>query len=159
MTSAEPSRKLALITGASSGIGAAFARAYAGRGFDVALVARRADRLEALAAELADRHGVEAFAIRADLAACEAEGPVLAEMARRGRVVEVLVNNAGFGITQNFAAIPWSRQRDFLMTMAVTPCALAHAVIPGMVERGAGVIINVASMVMLARGQQRMAAA
>jgi len=152
VTSAEPSRKLALITGASSGIGAAFARAYAGRGFDVALVARRADRLEALAAELADRHGVEAFAIRADLAACEAEGPVLAEMARRGRVVEVLVNNAGFGITQNFAAIPWSRQRDFLMTMAVTPCALAHAVIPGMVERGSGVIINVASMVGYAPG-------
>jgi short-subunit dehydrogenase len=144
---APPPRKLALVTGASSGIGAAFARAYAARGFDVALVARRADRLEALATELAARHAVEAFAICADLAVGEAEGPVLAEVARRGRVVDVLVNNAGFGITQSFTAVPWSRQLNFLMTMAVTPCALAYAVIPGMARRGSGVIINVASIV------------
>ena len=139
-------RKLALITGASAGIGAAFARAYAARGLDVALVARRVDRLEALAAELAARHGVEAFAIAADLARAEAHEPVMAALAARGRHADVLVNNAGFGIPRSFVAVPWSRQRDFLMTMAVAPCALAHAVIPGMVDRGGGAILNIASV-------------
>jgi short-subunit dehydrogenase len=142
----QPARKLALITGASAGIGAAFARAYAARGFDLALVARRVDRLEALGAELAARHGVEAFAIGADLAAFEAQVPVMAAMAERGREVDVLVNNAGFGIPQTFTSVPWARQRDFLMTLAVTPCALAYAVIPGMVTRGSGAILNVASV-------------
>src|SRR5579864_2096491 len=124
---------LALVTGASSRLGAAFARAYAARGLDVALVARRADRLEALAAELSAAHGVEAFAIPADLAALEAHVPIVAAIAARGRSVDVLVNNAGFGIAQSFAGVPWARQRDFLMTMVVSACGLAHAVIPDMV--------------------------
>jgi short-subunit dehydrogenase len=152
VTSVATARKLALVTGASSGIGAAFAQAYAARGFDLALVARRLDRLEALAAELTARHGVDAFAIGADLALVDAERPVMTDLERRGRVVDVLINNAGFGIMQDFASVPWTRQRDFLMTMAVTPCALAHAAIPGMIERGSGVIINVASMVGYAPG-------
>jgi short-subunit dehydrogenase len=67
-------------------------------------------------------------------------------------VVDILVNNAGFSIPQSFAAVPWSRQRDFLMTLVVAPCALAHAVIPGMVARGGGRIINVASMAGFAPG-------
>ena len=146
------SRKLVLITGASAGIGAAFARAYAARGCDLALVARRADRLEALAAELAGRHGIEAFPIVADLAAFEAEVPVMAAVAARGRSVDILVNNAGFGIPQSFAAVPWTRQRDFLMTLAVTPCALAYAVIPAMVARGSGAILNIASVAGYAPG-------
>jgi uncharacterized protein len=146
------SRKLVLITGASAGIGAAFARAYAARGCDLALVARRADRLEALAAELSGRHGIEAFPIVADLAAFEADAPVMAAIAARGRTVDVLVNNAGFGIPQSFAAVPWARQRDFLMTLAVTPCALAHAVIPTMVARGSGAILNIASVAGYAPG-------
>jgi short-subunit dehydrogenase len=145
-------RKLALITGASAGIGAAFARAYAGRGCDLALVARRRERLDALAGDLSGRHGIQAFAIQADLAVFEAETPVLAQVAALGRAVDILVNNAGFGIPRSFASVPWSRQRDFLMTMAVTPCALAHAVIPGMVERGGGSIINVASVAGFAPG-------
>jgi short-subunit dehydrogenase len=145
-------RKLALITGASAGIGAAFARAYAARGCDLALVARRADRLETLAVELADRHGIEAFAIAADLARFEAQAPVLEAIEARGREVDILVNNAGFGIVENYAAVPWARQRDFLMTLAVTPCALAHAVIPGMVERGGGAILNIASVAGFAPG-------
>ena len=139
-------RKLALITGASAGIGAAFARAYASRGYDLALVARRAERLESLAAELSDQHGVDAFPIPADLAAVDAHKPVLEAVAARGRHVDVLVNNAGFGIPQSFTGVPWERQRDFLMTLAVTGCGLAYGVIPGMVGRGEGAIINVASV-------------
>ena len=138
--------RLVLITGASAGIGAAFARAYAKRGYDLALVARRADRLEALAAELSASHGIEAFAVPADLSLFESQAPVLSAIAARGRVVDGLVNNAGFGIAYSFTAAPWERQRDFLMTMVVGACGLAYGVIPGMVERGHGEIINVASV-------------
>jgi hypothetical protein len=145
-------RRLALITGASAGLGAAFAAAYAARGLDVALVARRADRLEALAAKLVAAHGIEALVIPADLAAWEAHEGVLRAVSEAGRSVDVLVNNAGFGIPQSFAAVPWSRQRDFLMTMAVAPCGLAHGVIPGMVERGEGSIVNIASLAAFSPG-------
>src|SRR4051812_5501894 len=89
-------RPLALVTGASAGIGAAFARAYAARGYDLALSARRVDRLEALAGELSAAHGIEAFAVPADLAAFEAHADTLAQVAARGRTVDALVNNAGF---------------------------------------------------------------
>jgi short-subunit dehydrogenase len=143
---AQSPRKLALITGASAGIGAAFARAYAARGCDVALAARRADRLEALATELSARHGIEAIPIPADLSIFEAEKPVMAALAERGRHMDILVNNAGFGISRLYTDVPWTAQRDFLMTLAVTPCALAYAAIPGMVARGSGAIINVASV-------------
>ena len=147
-----PPRRLALITGASAGIGAAFARAYAARGFDLALVARRRERLEALAGELTHKHGVEAFAIAADLSAPEAQTPVLEAVEERGRHVDALVNNAGFGIPRFFTEAPWHEQRDFLMTMAVAPCALAYAVIPGMAERRWGRIINVSSIAGFAPG-------
>jgi len=151
MADERPAR-LALVTGASAGLGEAFARAYASQGLDVALVARRAERLQSLAAELADRHGVEALPIPADLASYEAHIPVMEALEARGRVVDVLVNNAGFGIPQSFAAVPWSRQRDFLMTLAVNACGFAHDVIPGMVQRGRGAIINVASMAAFSPG-------
>jgi uncharacterized protein len=145
-------RKLALITGASAGLGAAFARAYAARGYDLALAARRADRLEALAAELTGEHGIEAWSIPVDLAVFGAEGTVLEAVAARGREVDVLVNNAGFSIPQSFAAVPWARQRDFLMTMVVSACGLAHGVIGSMAARGEGAIINVASLAGFAPG-------
>ena len=150
--SANPGRPLALVTGASAGLGEAFARAYAARGCDVALVARRVPRLEALAAELTARSGVDSIVIAADLAGYEAHIAVMTAIEAQGRTVDVLVNNAGFGIPQSFAAVPWSRQRDFLMTMAVNACGLAHDVIPGMVERGRGAIINVASMAAFSPG-------
>jgi short-subunit dehydrogenase len=146
MSDASPARRLALITGASAGIGAAFARAYAARGVDVALVARRVDRLEALADELRQAHGVTALPIAADLAVPEAQAPVMAALAQRGRSVHILVNNAGFGIPRIFTDARWAEQRDFMMTMAVAPVALAYAVIPSMVERRWGRIINIASI-------------
>ena len=149
---AKADRPLALVTGASSGIGEAFARAYAARGHDLVLVARRADRLEALAAELHAAHGIEAFALPADLSLYEGHLPVLAAIAARGRHVDVLVNNAGFGIARTFVGVPWERQRDFLMTLVVSACGLVHGVIPGMVERRRGAIINVASMAGFAPG-------
>ena len=139
-------RPLALVTGASAGIGEAFARAYAAKGCDLALVARRADRLEALAAELGPPHGIEAYPIPADLALFEAHKPVLDAVAARGRHIDVLVNNAGFGIAQGYTGVPWERQRDFLMTLVVTCCGLAYGVLPGMVARKRGAIINVASL-------------
>jgi short-subunit dehydrogenase len=145
-------RRLVLITGASAGIGAAFAKAYAARGFDIALVARRRDRLETLASQLAREHGVEAIAIAADLSAPEAQTPILEAIEARSRHVDVLVNNAGFGIPRFFTEAPWHEQRDFLMTMAVAPCALAYAVIPGMAERRWGRIINVSSIAGFAPG-------
>jgi short-subunit dehydrogenase len=150
--SANLQRPLALITGASSGIGEAFARALAADGHDLALVARRADRLEALAAELAGRHGIDAFAIPADLSLWEGHQPVLNGLAARGRTVELLINNAGFSIAQSFDGVAWDRQRDFLMTLINAPMGLAHGLIPGMVTRGHGRIINVASLAGFAPG-------
>ena len=144
--------KLALITGASAGLGVAFAHAYAARGVDLALVARRQDRLEALAAELEATYGIEAYAIPQDLAVYGAELAVLKAVVEHGRTVDVLVNNAGFSIAQDFTGVPWERQRDFLMTLVVSACGLAYGVIPGMVERGWGRIINVASIAAFAPG-------
>ena len=151
-TANDLSGSLALVTGASAGIGEAFAHALAARGCHLALVARRVDRLEALARQLSDAHGVEAFAIPADLAELGAAEAVLEQARARGREVEVLVNNAGFSIAQSFAAVPWSRQQAFLMTLVVNACGLAHGVIPPMVARGRGRIINIASLAGFAPG-------
>jgi hypothetical protein len=145
-------RPLALITGASAGIGAAFARAYAARGYDLALCARRVERLEALGAELSAAHGIKAFAVPADLGEWEACSRVMAAIEARGRHVDVLVNNAGFSIARSFVGVPWSRQREFLMTLVVNACGLAHLAIPGMVARGHGAIVNVASLTAFAPG-------
>jgi len=141
-----------VVTGASSGLGAAFARAFAARGRDLVLVARRLERLEALALELNATYGVSAMAVRCDLSQYGAEQEVLDAAIQVGDRVDVLVNNAGFSIPQSFAAVPWAAQRDFLMTLAVTPCGLAHGVLPGMVARGTGAIINVASLAGFAPG-------
>jgi short-subunit dehydrogenase len=145
-------RPLALITGASAGLGAAFAKAYAAKGYDLVLVARRVDRLQTLAADLSAAHGAEAYVLGADLAVYGAEAQVLEAIATHGRSVDLLVNNAGFSIPQSFAAVPWSRQQGFLMTLVVSACGLAHGVLPGMIERGAGAIINVASLAGFAPG-------
>jgi len=152
MTSLTSPRPLALVTGASAGIGASFARALAARGFDLALVARRRDRLEALAKDLRDASGVDAFAIPADLSLVDAHLPVVAALKARGRSVEMLVNNAGFSIPKTFAATSWVEQRDFTMTLVMAVAGLTHALLPDMIVQGRGSIINVSSMTALSPG-------
>ena len=140
------SGRLALVTGASSGIGAALARVYASHGYDLALTARRADRLHGLADELRLRHGVESLVIPADLARPEAPAEILAEIEANGRVVDALVNNAGYSLPGGYAATAWEDQRAFLQVLLTAPSELAHRVLPGMLERRFGRIVNVASL-------------
>lgn len=139
-------RRLALVTGASAGIGESFAGLLAERGFDLALTARRADRLEALAARLAEAHGVEAFAIAADLADPAAPARVVEGISVRGRHVDVLVNNAGYGLHQRFSSAPWPVQADFLEVMVRAPMHFSRLLLPGMVERNWGRVVNISSL-------------
>jgi len=141
-----------LITGASAGIGAAFARIYAGAGYDVALTARRGDRLEILAEEIRLRSGVETLTITADLADPAAPDAILADIAAHGRSVDALVNNAGYSLSGAYAATPWTEQETFLRIMVGAPCELAHKVLPAMVEQKFGRIVNVASVAGLVPG-------
>src|SRR5579864_7295348 len=118
------SARLALVTGASSGIGAALARVYASHGYDLALTARRSDRLHALADEIRLRHGVESLVIPADLARPEAP----AEIEANGRVIDALVNNAGYSLPGSYGATAWEDQRAFLQVLLTAPSELAHRV-------------------------------
>ncbi|HEY0180855.1 MAG TPA: SDR family oxidoreductase [Dokdonella sp.] len=136
----------ALVTGASAGIGAAFARELAARGHALVLTARRADRLDALAAELRARHGVAVHCIPCDLADADAPARLAAEIARLGVVVDVLINNAGYGVTGTFLARPWRTHADFIQVMMTAPTELCHRLLPAMLERGHGRIVNVASL-------------
>lgn len=145
-------RRLALVTGASAGIGSAFARIYASHGFDVALTARRGERLSRLAEEIRLRFGVETLSVPADLAEAEAPGAILDHLAAHGRVVDVLVNNAGYGLPGTFAETRWEDQAAFLRVLLHAPTELAHRVLPGMVERRFGRIVNVASLAGLVPG-------
>jgi short-subunit dehydrogenase len=139
-----PTRPLAAITGASSGIGATFARALAARGYDLILIARRADRLEALAAELAERHGAKSEVAIADLNAA----PDLERVAERLHTanLDLLVNNAGFGAGGPFATAAYAPQEGMHLLHVMATLRLTHAVLAGMVARRAGAVINVASV-------------
>ena len=145
-------RRLCLVTGASAGIGAAFARIYASHGYDVALTARRADRLERLAEEIRLRYGVETLTIPADLADPAAREQLLVDISAHGRVVDALVNNAGYGLPGRYAATTWEDQQAFLQVLLVAVCELTHKVAPGMIERRFGRIVNVASLAGLIPG-------
>jgi len=139
-------RRLCLITGASAGIGAEFARVYAAHGYDLALTARRVERLEALAASLAAEFGVEALALPADLADPAAPSQLIEQIAARGRVVDALVNNAGYGLRGTVARLAWAEQQASLQVMVTAVAELSRLVLPGMLERGFGRIVNVSSL-------------
>jgi uncharacterized protein len=143
---AESSARTALVTGASSGIGLAFAHVCAAQGLDVIVTARRRDRLEALAASLTARYRVRAVVIEGDLAHADGSGRLVEAIAQQGLSVDVLVNNAGYGVSGAYASTTWTQQRDFLQVMVVAVAELTHRLMPAMIERRWGRIINVASL-------------
>jgi uncharacterized protein len=148
----ESSGRTALVTGASSGIGEAFARVCARHGHDVILAARRQERLEVLAAELTRMHGVRAWPLAADLARPEGRETLVSEIAARGLAVDLLINNAGYGVPGAYARTTWAQQRDFLQVMVMAVCELTHWLLPGMLDRRWGRIVNVASLAGLLPG-------
>ena len=138
--------RVALVTGASSGIGEAFAEVFASEGFDLVLTARREERLRAVQARLQRQHGVKVEVISADLAQTDAPARLCAEIAARGLTIDALVNNAGYGVPGSFMASPWETHAAFLQVMVTAVAELTYRLLPGMVERRYGRIINVASL-------------
>ena len=139
-------RRVALITGASAGIGEAFARVFAAHGFDLVLTARREDRLRTLSMALEQQHAIRAHVLRADLAERDAPARLCEQLAAAHLTVDALVNNAGYGVPGSFSSVPWDRHADFLQVLLVSVTELTYRLLPGMVERGYGRIINVASL-------------
>lgn len=140
------SRRTALVTGASAGIGAAFAEVFAARGFDLVLTARRRDRLEALARELTARHDCRVTIETADLADRDAPRRLVEAVAAQRIAVDALVNNAGYAVAGTYRRTTWEQQAAFIQVMVTACCELAHRLLPPMIERGYGRIINVASL-------------
>ena len=145
-------RRLCLITGASAGIGAEFARQYAALGWDIALTARREERLTALASELEAKYGIHTISIAQDLARANSADKIISALSEQGRHVDALINNAGYGLPGTFFNTSWKSQADFIRVLYTAPIELAHKVLPGMADRGYGRIINVASLAGYAAG-------
>lgn len=137
-------KRTMLITGASAGLGAALAREYAARGWNLILIARRKDRLEALAAELKETHDTDSRVITADLFSDTAVPDLMAAL--NGAHVDGLINNAGYGHPGSFLASEWEDHRRFNHLMSVVPIELTRALLPGMAERGFGRVMQVASL-------------
>ena len=150
--SGEDSRRTALITGASAGIGAALARVFASHRFNVVLTARRANRLYALAEELRTMHGIEARAMPADLARSASCAELVGALDSEGVGIDALVNNAGYSVPGLYRETSWEMQRDFIQVLVTAPCELTHRLLPGMTSRGYGRILNVASVAGLMPG-------
>ena len=137
----------ALITGASSGIGAAFADALAERGANVVLVARREERLNELAAELTERHGITATVIALDLERDDAAIELSDELGRRGIRIDSLINNAGFGMRGDFVDADPARIAAMIQLNVAALVALTRTFLPQLIASGRGALVNIASVV------------
>jgi uncharacterized protein len=135
----------ALVTGASGGIGLELARVLAREGYDLVLVARSADKLEGLAADLRRRHGTHVLVIPADLSDPSAPQSIYDKVQAERIDVSVLVNNAGFTLFNPFVEIPWEKNAELLAVNIVALTHLTKLFLPGMVERGYGRVLNLAS--------------
>ncbi|MCB2112183.1 MAG: SDR family oxidoreductase [Parvularculaceae bacterium] len=136
----------ALVTGASAGIGEAFAVALAEKGADLVLTARRGERLKRLAANLEEKFSIAAIVIEADLSDPGSPQKIADELRKLGADVDILINNAGFGLPGAFENADWIAHRDFIELMLTAPAHLVRLFLPGMQARGYGRIINVASL-------------
>jgi short-subunit dehydrogenase len=139
------SRATALITGASSGIGLELARLAAADGHNIVLVARNANRLNTLADELGGTHNAECTVLPADLAKSDAPLQLVQALDAQGITVDVLINNAGFGDRGSVVSLGLQRQLDMIQVNAVALTALTRLLLPGMIKRSRGAILNVAS--------------
>jgi short-subunit dehydrogenase len=139
-------RPVALVTGASAGIGRSFAYALADRGHDLVLVARDTARLEALGKEIGDAYGATCEVLTADLADDAALATFEARLADAGRPVDLLVNNAGFGTSGQFHTLPVEREEQEIRLNVLALVRLCHAALDAQVARGRGGVINVASI-------------
>ena len=144
--------RTALVTGASAGIGQEFARELARQAFDLVLVARRRERLEALASQLGSEFGVRCHVLAADLADPAAPQRIFDELKRSAIHVDMLINNAGAGVAHTFRRAPWSAHAQLIQVQVTAAAQLTHLFLPAMVERGYGRIINVASLAGLLPG-------
>ena len=135
-----------LITGASAGIGAAIAREYALRGWDLALCARREAPMVTLAKELKKEYGTTSHIFELDLFDEDATDSLITRMCAKGLQIDGLVNNAGYGHPGTYLDSGWEDHAKFIQLMMTAPCELAHKLAPDMVEKGFGRIINVASL-------------
>ena len=139
-------RTTALVTGASAGLGHEFAKQLAAQGHDVVLVARNASRLAATAEEFQRRYGISAEVLPADLTKDDDVAAVVERLKDAARPVGILVNNAGIGLLHNFEDNHPAEEASHLKLHAETSMVLTHAALKGMLERGDGRIINVASV-------------
>lgn len=135
----------ALVTGASAGLGREFARQLAESKVDLVLVARDAARLEALADEIHRAHGVTAEVLAVDLTDLAGLEGVAARLSDTGSPIDILINNAGFGVYESFETSSIDDERSMHELLSWAPLRLSHAALPGMLERGRGWIMNVAS--------------
>ncbi|HUR94773.1 MAG TPA: SDR family oxidoreductase [Gemmatimonadales bacterium] len=135
----------ALVTGASAGIGREFCHQLGARGYDLILVARDGPRIDALAAELRSRYGLQAEALVADLTR-ESDVARVAARITKTPTLSLLVNNAGFGTTGSVAGAPPGQQEDMLRLHVLAPMRLTQAALPGLLARAQGAIVNVSSI-------------
>jgi short-subunit dehydrogenase len=140
-----PGQKIALITGATAGIGAEFAHQLAERKYNLVLVARDEERLEAIAAKLISLHGIVVEVIVADLATAKGRAAVEKRAAASQAPIDLLVNNAGFGLKLPFHANKIADEQRLLDLLVTAPMRIAHAALQQMLARGSGRIINIAS--------------
>ena len=140
----------ALITGASSGIGAEFARRLASQGFKTILVARRKEKMEALAQEIQNEHSTDVEILTGDLTQSKDVETIMSRMSELDDL-DVLINNAGFGFMTDFLNTPLQGHQDMINVHCTVPVQLCYAAVPGMTSRGRGAIINLSSIVAIVR--------
>lgn len=136
----------ALITGATAGIGASYTKLLAKQGYDLVLVARDLPRLNKMAKELSKTYKVKVETIKADLTAPNQLIKVEKRLSNKSKPIEVLINNAGFGIKQSFTDSDIKKEQELLDVLVTAPMRLTHSVLPQMLKRDSGVIVNVSSV-------------